>query len=65
MSCIAQSTVLPPLTNEQRYDLLKEASLHSFVHLLVAAPDPLGQHRWRSDFPFLVLPNRGADGPGA
>jgi hypothetical protein len=54
MYCIAQGTVLPALTDEQRYDLLKEARLHSLAHLLEAVPDPRGRHGLHYDLPFLV-----------
>ena len=51
---IAQGTVLPALTDEQRHDLLKQASLHSLAQLLEAVPDPRGRHGLRYDLPFLL-----------
>ncbi len=54
MYCIAQGCVLPPLTDEQRYDLLKRASLCSLAQTLEAVPDPRGRHGLRYDLPFLL-----------
>ncbi len=44
MYCIAFQKVIPALTDDQRYNLLKEASLCSLAQLLEAMPDPRGRH---------------------
>ena len=54
MYCIAQGSVLPALTDDQRYDLLKEAPLHSLAQLLEAVPDPRGRQGLRYDLPFML-----------
>jgi len=54
MYCIASQKVIPALTDDQRYDLLKEAHLSSLAHLLEAVPDPRGRHGLRYDLPFLL-----------
>ena len=54
MYCIAQGSVLTSLSDEQRYDLLKQAPLHSLAHLLEAVPDPRGRHGLRYDLPFVL-----------
>lgn len=54
MYCIAHGRVLPPLTEEKRQHLLKEAHLHTLCELLEALPDPRGKHGLRSDLPFLL-----------
>jgi len=54
MYCIASQKVIPALTDDQRYDLLKEASLCSLAQLLEAVPDPRGRHGLRYDLPFLL-----------
>ena len=54
MYTIAHKGVLPPLPDEQRYDLMQEAPMHSLVQLLEAVPDPRGRHGLRYDLPFLL-----------
>jgi predicted transposase YbfD/YdcC len=54
MYCIAEQRVLPPLTDEQRSNLLQQASLHTLAFLLEAMPDPRGRHGLRYDLPFLL-----------
>lgn len=54
MYCIAQGCVLPPLSDEERYALLKQAPLYSLAQLLEAVPDPRGRHGLRYDLPDLV-----------
>ncbi len=54
MYCIASQKVIPALTDDQRYNLLKEASLCSLAQLLEAVPDPRGRHGLRYDLPFLL-----------
>jgi len=54
MYCIAEQRVLPPLSDEQRSDLLHQASLHTLASLLEAMPDPRGRHGLRYDLPFLL-----------
>jgi predicted transposase YbfD/YdcC len=54
MYCIAEQGVLPPLSDEQRSDLLHQASLHTLASLLEAMPDPRGRHGLRYDLPFLL-----------
>jgi hypothetical protein len=54
MYSIAHGTVLPPLSDEQRYALMQQAPLHSLAELLEAVPDPRGRHGLRYDLPFLL-----------
>ncbi len=54
MYCIASQKVIPALTDDQRYNLLKEAALCSLAQLLEAMPDPRGRHGLRYDLPFLL-----------
>jgi len=54
MYCIASQRVIPALTDDHRYDLLKEAPLSSLAQLLEAVPDPRGRHGLRYDLPFLL-----------
>ncbi len=54
MYCIASQRIIPALTDDQRYNLLKEASLCSLAQLLEAMPDPRGRHGLRYDLPFLL-----------
>lgn len=54
MYCIAEGRVLPPLTDEERQELLKQAHLCSLVEMLEAVPDPRGKHGLRYDLPFLL-----------
>lgn len=54
MYCIASQKIIPALTDDQRYDLLKEGSLCSLAQLLEAVPDPRGRHGLRYDLPFLL-----------
>ncbi len=54
MYTIAHKGVLPPLSDEQRYELMQEAPMHSLVQLLEAVPDPRGRHGLRYDLPFLL-----------
>src|SRR5260370_1795122 len=54
MYCIASQKVIPALTDDQRYNLLKEASLCSLAQLWEGMPDPRGRHGLRYDLPFLL-----------
>src|SRR5260221_2830730 len=54
MYCIASQRIIPALTDDQRYNLLKEASLCSLAQLLEAMPDPRGRHGLRYALPFLL-----------
>ncbi len=44
MYCIAKGSVLPPLSDEERYELLKQGPLSSLAQFLEAVPDPRGRH---------------------
>src|SRR5260370_9075904 len=54
MYCIASQKVIPALTDDQRYNLLKEAAVCSLAQVLEAMPDPRGRHGLRYDLPFLL-----------
>jgi hypothetical protein len=54
MYCIAEGHVLPPLADEERQELFKQAHLYSLVQMLEAVPDPRGKHGLRYDLPFLL-----------
>ncbi len=54
MYCIVSQRVLPPLSDDQRHDLLTQAHLSSLAQVLEAVPDPRGRHGLRYDLPFLL-----------
>jgi predicted transposase YbfD/YdcC len=54
MYCIAKGSVFPPLSDEERYELLKGGPLSNLAQLLEAVPDPRGRHGLRYDLPFLL-----------
>ena len=54
MYCIAQSLVLPTLTEEERMALLKQAALKSVDEIFEAVPDPRGRHGLRYELAFLL-----------
>lgn len=54
MYCTVSQRVLPPLTDDQRHDLLSQAPLSTLAQMLEAVPDPRGRHGLRYDLPFLL-----------
>src|ERR1051326_9367672 len=54
MYCIAQTLVLPALTEEEPTALLKEATLKSVDEIFEAVPDPRGRHGLRYELAFLL-----------
>jgi predicted transposase YbfD/YdcC len=54
MYCMTSRCVLPPLTQEQRHDLLSHSPLLSLAEVLDALPDPRGRHGLRYDLAFLL-----------
>ena len=54
MYCTVSQRVLPPLTDDQRHDLVSQAPLCTLAQMLEAVPDPRGRHGLRYDLPFLL-----------